>query len=233
LRIIIVGQVKAGKSSLINALFGQCRAATDVVSNTPRVQPYVLEREGIRRAIIYDTAGYDASHADDDPFKDLRDSIAHSDLVLLVCSATSAARGVDRRLLDRIRDHFQKNPHRTMPPLVVPLTHVDRLRPFSEWDPPYDIARASVGKAAEMRRATQAVAEDLALAPECVVPVCTKADREYNVEEALMPAILAASPQAEQVKYQRCLREFRRKENWRQLWRQAVNAGRLLVSSSR
>jgi predicted GTPase len=233
LRIIVIGQVKAGKSSLINALFGNIRAATDVVCNTRRAQPYVLEREGIRQAIIYDTVGYDASSSQSDPFGQLRDLITRSDLVLLVCSATSAARGVDRRLLSGIRSHYQENPHRTMPPVVIPLTHVDQLRPFSEWAPPYDVARATGGKAAEIRRATQAVAEDLEVAAELVVPVCAKPEREYNIDEALMPAILAASPQAEQVKYQRCLREFRRKENWQQLWQQAINAGRVLVGARR
>ena len=59
LRILVVGQKKSGKSSLINALFGEYRAATDVVPRTDQVEPYVLEREGLPQAIVLDTAGYD------------------------------------------------------------------------------------------------------------------------------------------------------------------------------
>src|SRR5215510_6793792 len=44
LRVLILGQVKAGKSSLVNALFGELRAATDVVPTTARLTSYVLQR---------------------------------------------------------------------------------------------------------------------------------------------------------------------------------------------
>src|SRR5205814_1664044 len=40
LRILILGQVKAGKSSLVNAMFGETRAAVDVVPRTKCVEPY-------------------------------------------------------------------------------------------------------------------------------------------------------------------------------------------------
>ena len=49
LRILLLGQVKAGKSSLINALFGTTCAATDVVPMTARLTSYVLDRQRIGR----------------------------------------------------------------------------------------------------------------------------------------------------------------------------------------
>ena len=49
LRILVLGQVKAGKSGLINALFGETRAAVDVVPRTRHIEPFVLEREGMQR----------------------------------------------------------------------------------------------------------------------------------------------------------------------------------------
>jgi len=61
LRILILGQVKAGKSSLVNAMFGETRADVDVVPRTKSVEPFLLERDGLRRAIILDTAGYEDS----------------------------------------------------------------------------------------------------------------------------------------------------------------------------
>src|SRR5207248_7471706 len=52
LRMLILGQVKAGKSSLVNALFGAIRAATDVVPTTAQLTPYVLERADMGVTVI-------------------------------------------------------------------------------------------------------------------------------------------------------------------------------------
>ncbi|HUP81659.1 MAG TPA: GTPase, partial [Pirellula sp.] len=43
LRVIVLGQAKAGKSSLVNAVFGEVRAATDSVPCTTGITPYVLD----------------------------------------------------------------------------------------------------------------------------------------------------------------------------------------------
>ena len=100
LRILVIGQVKAGKSSLINALFGETRAAVDVVPRTRGVEPYLLERDGIRRAIIFDTAGYEDASRTAAALDDAREEIERCDLIILVTSALSAARDADRQLLD-------------------------------------------------------------------------------------------------------------------------------------
>jgi len=232
LRILVVGQVKSGKSSLVNALFGEVRAAVDVVPTTRYVEPYVLEREGIARAIILDTAGYEKVEGPDDAFDELRGQILDCDLMLVVCSATSAARGPDRRLLDRIRASLEEQPDRMMPPLVAVLTHVDQLRPLSEWDPPYDLTEPSGAKAAQILEAARAVEEDLALrAEQSVVPVCLKPGQTYNVEEGLAPVILQMASEAQRVKFLRCLRQYHEEETWHRLWRQALNSGRVLLKA--
>lgn len=229
LRIVVVGQVKSGKSSLVNALFGQMRAATDVVPRTRGVEPYLLEREGIPRAIVLDTAGYAGTETTSEAFEQLREPLLDCDLLLLVCSARSAARASDRRLLDAMRDYFQEHPERIAPPLVVAVSFVDQLRPVSEWEPPYDLQRPASPKAVQMRELLETVRADLALTPEQVaVPVCLAPGREYNVEEALAPAILFSATEAQRVKYLRCLRHFHQEAYWAQLWRQAVNSGRVV-----
>lgn len=232
LRILVLGQVKSGKSSLINALFGETRAAVDVVPRTRHVDPYLLERDGVPRAIILDTAGYEAVDAASDAFQQFGDEIADCDLMLLVLSARSATRGADRQLLDRIRRHFQERPDRIMPPLLTVLTHVDQLRPLGQWAPPYDLAHPADEKARHIGEAVRTVAEDLALGDEqAVVPVCLKAEQLYNVAEAVAPAILHAASEAQRVKYLRCLRQFHREEYWQRLWQQALNSGRLLLKA--
>ena len=228
LRILVAGQVKAGKSSLINAMFGEYRAATDVVPRTAYVEPYVLEREGIQRAILLDTAGYDDA-APGAAFGRIQQQVLNCDLVLIVVSAVSAARRSDREFLDAMRGFFQNEPNRHMPAVLVALTHVDQLRPPGEWNPPYDLARPAGPKARHMVEAMQAVAEDLSVAQSEIVPVCLTPGQWYNVEDALVPAIAQQLPQAQRVRYLRCLRHFHEEEYWERLRQQAVQAGRILI----
>lgn len=230
LRILVLGQVKAGKSSLINALFGQTRAAVDVVPRTKRIDPYMVEREGIERAIVLDTAGYEEAAGDENPLAPFREAVLHADAVLLVVSARSASRAADRRLLDELRGLFQQMPDRVPPPLVVTLTHIDQLRPLADWDPPYNLTDPVRPKARQIAEAMAAVSDDLAL-PEhqMVVPVCLRPDRLYNVEEGLAPAIFNVMSEAQRVKYLRCLRSYHDEDYWRHLWRQTVNSGRILL----
>ena len=230
LRILVVGQVKAGKSSLINAMFGEDHAATDIVPRTQFVEPYLLEREGIQRAIILDTAGYDDTSEPAGAFDQLRKHLLSCDLLLMVCSAQSAARNADRRLLDAMRAFYQREPDRRMPAVVVVLTNVDRLRPLAEWNPPYNLQEPCTEKARQILDAMHAVAADLLVAPDEIVPVCLEPDRPYNVEDALVPAVLRKLPEAGRVKYLRCLREFHKQEYWERLGQQAIQAGQLLLS---
>ena len=230
LRILVVGQVKSGKSSLINALFGEIRAAVDVIPRTDRIEPYLLERDGIPRAIILDTAGYEDVSGADDPFAVLRDQILECDLILLVCSALSAARASDRRLLDAVKVYYREEANRLKPPAVVVVTHIDLLRPVREWDPPYDLRNSDSPKATHIADAVNAVTEDLALEPDQpVVPVCLKPGREYNLDEGVAPAVIQSMSEAQRVKCLRCLRTAHEEDYWRKLWRQGVNAGRIAL----
>src|SRR5262249_38576468 len=57
--ITVIGQVKSGKSSLINALLGEQRARTDVLPATDEISRYELQQEGIpTQLVILDTVGY-------------------------------------------------------------------------------------------------------------------------------------------------------------------------------
>ena len=227
LRILVVGQTKSGKSSLINALFGDYRAATDVVPRTNQVEPFVLEREGLPQAIVLDTAGYDVA-APAEMLRPLAAYLHGCDMVVCVCSAASAAREADRRFLDELRAEFQRNPDRHAPVVITALTHIDRLRPLQEWNPPYRLAPPQGAKAQQIADAIEAVAADLALPPAEVIPVCLLPDRTYNVDDALVPTMLDHLPAAQRVKYLRCLRQHHDEQYWRRLWQQTLNAGRVL-----
>ena len=233
LRILVLGQVKSGKSSLVNALFGEPRAATDVLPCTAEIAAYELIRDGMRQAILLDTTGYEDPKAVETA-RLLEEELIASDLVILVCSATHAARDADRRLLDRVRRTFEGDYRRVMPPVAVAVTHVDELRPIREWQPPYHLDRDDRPKARNIAEVCRTVAEALEVSTAHIVPVCLKetADRPvYNVEEALVPILLKHLPEAKRSRYLRCLKARRSEEQWKVLWSQIVRAGGTLLDA--
>ena len=101
LRILVLGRANAGKSSLINALFGRLTAPADVLPDpTAAIAPYRLERAGLTAALVYDTPGIDT---DGLPPKALDRLVTDADLVLWVTAAHRPDRQVERQVLDRLR----------------------------------------------------------------------------------------------------------------------------------
>ena len=231
LRVIVLGQTKAGKSSLVNAVFGELRAATDSLPCTQEITPYVLDREGLPKAIIFDTEGFGGSE-DLRAISRLDQELLRCDLVIMVCSAATAARAPDLQLLDELRKRFAINSLRSMPPIVVALSHVDKLRPFGDWNPPYDLRDTGSIKAQNIASALTALETELSIPAERIVPVCLKSDAVYNVTESLIPVMLQTLPDAERTLLLRLLREYHDGEYWSQLRRQAYNSGRLLISAA-
>lgn len=227
LRIVVLGRANAGKSSLINALFGRLTAAADVLPDTTMGStPYRLEREGLTAALIFDTPGCDTELLDD---KTLRKMVLEADLLLWVCAAPRPDRRLERERLDTVRKWLANRPDRRPPPLVVAVGHIDQLRPPREWQPPYDLANPQGLKAESIRAAVAAVATDLGTPVASVIPVCLAEGRAYNVDDALWTAILAQQDEAGRVRLLRCLEARKRAENWTLLGRQLANAGRFLL----
>ncbi len=230
LRIIMLGQAKAGKSSLVNALFGEVRAATDALPCTQGINPYLLEREGMPSAILFDTEGFGGKE-DRRAMEQLNAELMKCDLVIMVCSATTAARASDQQLLSELRARFASNQKRAFPPIVVALSHIDQLRPFAEWNPPYDLRDQKSIKAKNISGCIQTLETDLKISGENIVPVCLRPGATHNVSESLVPIMLEVLPIAERAKLLRLLREYHDSTYWSQLLKQAYNAGRVLIGS--
>ncbi len=228
LRIVILGRANAGKSSLINALFGRLTAATDVLPDTtPGLTPYRLEHEGLTAALIFDTPGCDTELLTE---KALRKAARDADLILWVCAAHRPDRQLDRRHLDLLRGGFAERIERRPPPVLVVVSYIDQLRPHREWQPPYDLQNPQGAKAANICAAMEAVAGDLAVPIAAVIPVCLAEGRIYNVDDALWSVILDRQDEAGKVRFLRCLEQRKREENWALLRRQLANAGRWLTT---
>lgn len=228
LRIVVLGRANAGKSSLINALFGRLTAATDVLPDTTmELRAYRLERDGLEAALIFDTPGCDTQLSNE---KTLRKAVMDADLILWVCAAHRADRQADRERLDAVRAGYTARADRRPPPVLIAASHIDQLRPHREWQPPYDLRNPRNAKAANIRAAVEAVAVDLAVPVADVIPVCLAEGRVYNVDDAFWAAILGRQSEANKVRFLRCLEARRRSENWALLGRQLANTGRLLLA---
>lgn len=230
LRILILGRTNSGKSSLINALFGNLAASTDVLPGTTQVYtPFVLSREGWDQALIFDSPGCDSSLFNQTA---MLKAAAQADFILWVSPANRPDRQLERECLNALRTFQAKRINFRPPPLLVVASFIDQLRPIHEWQPPYDLTDTSNDKAANINAAVRAIAADLAVPVEHVIPVCLQEGRIYNVEDALWAAILYHQDQALRVRLMRCLDARKRREDWVLLRRQVLSAGRFLWSLS-
>lgn len=227
LRILIAGQVKAGKSSLVNALFGELRAATDVLPLTDALTIYSLKHADMGEVLIFDSPGYgDESHWFT---KDPQQALGGFDLILLVCSATQAGREADAQFLNALRAWFDERLERRLPPVLAVVTHIDQLRPVREWHPPYDVQTPQNEKARNIREALEDVAETLHIPLEDSLPVSLQTRGEYNTD-VVWTAIAGKLPESLRAQYLRCLPEGKDREKWALIRTQLANTGRLLVS---
>ncbi|AKH38416.1 MULTISPECIES: GTPase family protein [Nitrosomonas] len=226
LRILVLGRTNAGKSSLINALFGKLTTATDVLPDTTEtITPFVLQREGLTQALIFDSPGCDSTLFNE---KQVLTAALNADLILWVSPANRPDRQTERHCLDALRVFQSTQLNRRLPPILVAVSHIDLLRPASAWQPPYDLSNQQDVKAISIRAAVQAIANDLAIPIEQVIPVCLKEGRVYNVNDALWAAILHHQNAALRVRLLRCLDAKKRAEDWTMLRRQLLSTGRFL-----
>lgn len=226
LRLLVAGQVGAGKSSLVNTLASEIRAAADVLPTTRGLAGYEVRRAGFPPVMLVDSPGLTANPTSNEA---VVAAATDCDLVLWVAAANRADRAVDAAGIAAIRAAIAALAERRFPPIVLVLTHIDRLRPVQEWSPPYDIGAPVTAKASAIRGALEAAAGDLALPVSDVVPVCLAGQRApYNVD-VVWAKIAARLPEAKGAQLLRCLADADTGLDWRRVLAQAQGAGRLLI----
>ncbi|WP_010582054.1 GTPase family protein [Schlesneria paludicola] len=226
--IAVIGQVKAGKSSLVNCLIGEQQAAVDILPLTRSVARYDMQVEGNSdRLILLDTPGYSDSGATSEQMSETREAVRNADLVLLVLDARSPAKQADITALDDLAVWF-RDQHRLKPPAIVGVvSKIDGLSPVMEWAPPYSWEQPTRPKEHSIHAAVEFARQTFASRVESMVPVCT--DREhghvFGVNEYLLPTISLFLDEARAVSLVRSLhREYDQERAWKVVG-QLISAG--------
>jgi predicted GTPase len=205
--ITILGQVKAGKSSLINALLGERRAGTDVLPLTNEITRYQLQPAGIGNTLtLLDTVGYGHEGPGPDQLKATQQAAKDSDLILLVLHGRDPARQPDLKLMQDLRAWFRSQPDLRMPPILGVMSHIDLLPPLLEWSPPYNWLKPARPKEKSIAAARETIREALGDHLVEVVPICGAAGKVYGVEEWLLPRTVELLGEARAVSLLRCLK---------------------------
>lgn len=202
LRVLLLGPLNAGKSSLLNAMFSRERSRRDILPCPGVKGEHILDRDDAPRAIVLDSNGFGGA-GDESARSRLFAAIETVDLIVAVTSARQAARKLECETLEEARGRFAASTRRACPPIIVAATHIDELRPAREWAPPYDFVAGDSPKEQSVRTAIDAISRDFQIPIDRVIPICLVEAAEYNVDEALMPAIAAVLPEADRAKFLR------------------------------
>jgi uncharacterized protein len=230
--LTLMGQVKAGKSSLVNALLGAQRAATSVLPETSDVTRYDLKLENIpTRLVLFDTVGYGHAGPRQDQLKATQEASRKSDVLLLVVQAVNPARQADLDLLKALRTWFDAQPDLKRPPMLAVMTHIDLLSPKMEWTPPYDWQHPARTKEKQIADALAAVEEQLGDYLAGAVPVCVAPGKVYGIQEYLLPALMELMDQAHAVAFLRCLRAEADTRKVRRVFEQLLAAGKEVIKA--
>jgi small GTP-binding protein len=234
--LAVIGQVKAGKSSLVNCLLGGQQAATDILPATQTVQRFTLTwPERSDRLVLLDTPGYSDAGATPQQLKETREAARQADLLLLVLDVRSPAKEADAAMLRDLREWFASQPRLKPPPLIAILNKIDGLSPVMEWSPPYDWHSPVRPKERTIAAAVQYARELFSADAVEFVPVC--ADHEHGratgIAEDLLPAMARHLDTARVAALLRGLHTTFDKQKIRQVLGQVVEAGKELLSHAR
>ena len=232
LTIALVGQVKAGKSSLVNALLGAEKAEVDVLPATDAITRYRFAPTDVAvRFTVLDTIGYAGGSDPKQALAKALKAVNQAQVVLVVLDAQMAARAPDHAFLEAWQEWFDANPSSRPPPLLGVVTHIDLLSPSLEWSPPYPgwLQEAPKRPKEQMiREAVMSIKETLMPPLAGIVPVCTASGKAYGLREYLWPALIELLPDAHARRINEALLAEGAADRWRQLWEQIkTSAGQL------
>lgn len=182
LRVLLVGQLSTGKSTLFNALAGDDLAETDAAPVTDRAQAVETVLAGVPVRLV-DTPGLDGTDRRRDA---VAAEAAEADLILWVLRADRPDRGPDHALRAALAARLPDG--RRPPPVVTAVAAADLLLPGWPW-PEHLLPPQARHRLAE---ALAVLAQDW---PGPAVPVSLRPDWNLDALEAALQAVLAEARQ--------------------------------------
>ena len=182
LRVVIVGQVSAGKSSVINAITNKMVAEVSVIPSTDKPAVHECKIDGMDVLKLIDLPGLDGNMETE---KLIIKEMTRSDLIVWVLKAGQSARKLDSQLRAKYDDFYKKTENITKkrPTILALVNQIDKLKPIKEWNPPYDLknCHSSDKKACSIRDAVK-FNQNL-LKPDNILPLSLNPNlKSYNLE---------------------------------------------------
>ena len=224
--IAVLGPVKAGKSSLVNALLGQPAAIVDALPVPHIGIRYQMTFPGGQPLTILDTTGYGQDGPNEEEFAAAAEAARASDLAIFVTTATNPGRRSDVELLDRLKAWFAERPQLKVPPIVAVVNQIDLLSPKAEWSPPYEWQTGSRPKEVTIRDCVAAVKEQLGGRVVEVVPVCARMGEAFGIVEGLIPALAMYLDDARGAAMLKAFHAESQADQFKRLGRQLVQGGK-------
>jgi len=144
IRIVMVGQTSAGKSSIINVLKEDLVAEVDILPSTDGTTVYhaQLDEADVR---VVDLKGLDGHQKTEES---MLLEMTQADLIVWVLKANQSARDLDKTLNAKFNDYYLngKNISRKKPTVICIVNQVDKLKPVNEWAPPYTLDEPTTAK---------------------------------------------------------------------------------------
>ena len=133
--------------------------------------------------------------------------------------------------MDDLASWYAQHAEWKPPPVIAVLTHIDLLRPATEWSPPYDWQSPSGSKERSIHDAVRYALELFGNRIDAVTPVALDEDpaKSYGVREELLPTLVATLPDGRSTQLLRLYYEELDRERLRELFRQTLNVGRQLL----
>lgn len=184
-KIGVFGKTGAGKSSLVNAIFGQdvC-PVSDVEACTREIQ-----EANVGGIILVDCPGIAESKERDEEYHKLySDLIPKMDAIIWVLQGDNRSYGPDIEFYELLRECFKTKDGKNAP-IYFALNQVDKIEPFREWD--VDICQPGPKQAQNIKAKVENVAAVFKTASNMVIPV--SAVERYNLSE-LIAALLNSLP---------------------------------------